>query len=257
MSAPGGLRQRLAAGEAVLGVFIRTPAHEVGEVLGHAAMDFAIVDAEHAPFDMAALDRVVVGAASGGLPCLVRPPDLTPAFISQAMDLGAAGVLAPHVTSAELAARVAAAARYGPGKRGFSPSTRAGRFGTEAWDAYRTRADAAACVWCQIEDAEALPRLDEIAAADGVDCLFLGRADLALSMGGLGPDDPKMTEAIMAVAAAAKRHGKALGVFVGDAAEIPRFRDLGAGVIVCGADQGWLMAHGRAVRAVFSSAAKK
>lgn len=248
------LRQRVAAGEAVLGVFIRTPAHEVGEVMGHAGMDFAIIDAEHAPFDMAGLDRVVLGAASAGLPCLVRPPDLTPAFISQSMDLGAAGVLAPHVTSAELAERVAAAARYGHGKRGFSPSTRAGRFGTEAWEAYRTRADADANVWVQIEDAEALGRLDEIAAADGVDCLFLGRADLALSMGGLAADDPKMTEAIAAVAAAARRHDRALGVFVGDTSETPRFRELGARVIVCGADQSWLMAHGRALRAAFTAA---
>src|SRR5580698_290330 len=102
----GSLRERVKGGEAVLGVFVRTPAHEVGEVLGHAGLDFAIVDAEHAPFDITALDRVVLGAAAGGLACLVRPPDLTPAFISQSMDLGAAGVLAPHVVDGASAARV-------------------------------------------------------------------------------------------------------------------------------------------------------
>lgn len=248
------LRTRVARGEVVLGAFVRTPAHEVGEVLGHAGLDFAIIDAEHAPFDIAAVDRVVLGAAAGGLACLVRSPDLTPAFISQSMDLGAAGVLAPHVVDAASAERVVAAARYGPGKRGFSPSTRAGRFGTQTWDAYRARADAEISVWCQIEDAEALDCLDDIAGMDGVDCLFLGRADLALSLGGVAPDDPKMTTAIAAVADAAKRHRRALGVFVGDAAEIAPFIELGATVIVCGSDQGWLMAQGRATRATLSAA---
>jgi 2-keto-3-deoxy-L-rhamnonate aldolase RhmA len=253
----GNLRERVTGGETVLGVFVRTPAHEVGEVLGHAGLDFAIVDAEHAPFDVTALDRVVLGAAAGGLPCLVRPPDLTPAFISRSMDLGAAGVLAPHVIDGASAARVVAAARYGPGKRGFSPSTRAGRFGTEAWGAYRARADAEISVWCQIEDAEALDRLDEIAATDGVDCLFLGRADLALSLGVEGSGHPRMVEAIAAVADAARRHGRALGVFMGDTSEMAAFLELGARVLVVGSDQGWLMSQGRSIREALDGAAKR
>ena len=242
------LAGRVRAGEVVLGAFIKTPAHQVAEVMGRSGLDFAVIDAEHAAFSAGDLDRVTLGAASAGLPCLVRPPDRSASFINQCLDLGATGILAPHVADAAAARAVIAAAKYHAGQRGFSPSTRAGGFGTTA--GYRAVADAASTLWCQIEDAAALRELDAIAALDGVDCLFLGRVDLALSLGVERQDDPKMVEAIAAVAEAARRHGRALGVYVGDAGEIAAFRELGARVIICGSDQSWLLAQGRAMRAV-------
>jgi 2-keto-3-deoxy-L-rhamnonate aldolase RhmA len=241
------LAERVRAGEVVLGAFIKTPAHQVAEVMGRAGLDFAVIDAEHAAFSAGDLDRVTLGAASAGMPCLVRPPDLSASFINQCLDLGAAGILAPHVADAADARTVVAAAKYQAGQRGFSPSTRAGGFGTLA--GYRAQADTRSTLWCQIEDAAALGQLDAIATVDGVDCLFLGRVDLALSLGVERQDDPKMREAITAVADAARRHGRALGVYVGDASEIAVFRDLGASVIICGSDQSWLLAQGRAIRA--------
>ena len=241
------LAERVRARELVLGAFIKTPAHQVAEVMGHCGLDFAVIDAEHAPFSAGDLDRVVLGAASGGLSCLVRPPDLSPSTINQCLDLGAAGILAPHVADAASAVGVVAAAKFGSGERGFSPSTRAGRFGTLA--GYRVRADAQSTLWCQIEDAAALDHLDAIAMVEGVDCLFLGRVDLALSLGLERQDDPRMRAAISAVADAARRHGRALGVYVGEPAEIAAFRELGATVIICGSDQSWLLAQGRTARA--------
>jgi 2-keto-3-deoxy-L-rhamnonate aldolase RhmA len=238
------LAKRVRAGEVVLGAFIKTPAHQVAEVMGRAGMDFAVIDAEHAAFSAGDLDRVILGALSAGLPCLVRPPDGSASFINQCLDLGAAGILAPHVADAAAAGELVAAAKYGPGRRGFSPSTRAGGFGAAA--GYRSQADVASTLWCQIEDAAALSCLDAIASMEGVDCLFLGRVDLALSLGVERQDDPKMRAAIAAVAEAAKRHGRALGVYVGDPGEIAAFRQLGASVIICGSDQSWLIAQGRA-----------
>lgn len=240
------LAERVRAGEVVLGAFIKTPAHQVAEVMGRAGLDFAVIDAEHAAFSAGDLDRVILGAASANLACLVRPPDLSASFINRCLDLGATGILAPHVADAVAAREVVAAAKYQAGQRGFSPSTRAGRFGTSP--GYRAQADVLSTLWCQIEDAAALRELDAIATVDGVDCLFLGRVDLALSLGVERQDDPKMREAIAAVADAARRHGRALGVYVGDPSEIAVFRNLGASVIICGSDQSWLMAQGRAIR---------
>jgi 2-keto-3-deoxy-L-rhamnonate aldolase RhmA len=244
------LARRVRAGERVLGAFIKTPHHQVGEVMGHCGLDFAVIDAEHAPFGPGEVDKVMLGAISAGLPCLVRPPDLAAGFIGQCLDLGAAGILAPHVADAAAARALAAAAKFGGGERGFSPSTRTGGYGGRADS--RAVADEASTLWCQIEDAAALARLDDIAAAPGVDCLFLGRVDLALSLGVERPDDPKMVEAIGAVAQAARRAGRALGVYVGDPGEIAAFCELGASVIVCGSDQSWLKAQGRAARAALT-----
>jgi 2-keto-3-deoxy-L-rhamnonate aldolase RhmA len=245
------LRERIRSGETMLGTFVKSPSHHVSEVLGHAGLDFAIIDAEHAPFGIGDVDRVVLGARSANLPCLVRPPDHSVSFINQCLDLGAAGIMAPHVTDSERASGLAAAMKYAGGQRGFSPSTRAGGFGSMAAVTYRARADAETSLWCQIEDAVALPHLDAIARVEGVDCFFLGRADLALSLGVERNDDSKMKSAIAAIADAAKRNAIAFGLYIGDTSEIPAFLPLGATVFVCGSDQSYLLAQGRANRAAF------
>ena len=247
-------RARVRAGEVVLGAFIKTAHHAVGEVMGRAGLDFAIIDAEHSPFDLEGIDGVVLGSRAAGLPCLVRPAGHWLPFIGQCLDLGAAGVLAPHVTNGATAAALVGAAKYASGGRGFSPATRAGDYGTVEFAPYRARADAESSLWCQIEDAAALDNLDEIAAVEGVDCLFLGRADLALSLGVDGSDHPAMRAAIAATAEAARRHGRALGAYLGDTGEIGPFLELGATVLVVGADQSWLMSHGRAIRQALSEA---
>ncbi|MBS0278915.1 MAG: aldolase [Proteobacteria bacterium] len=243
------LRERIRNGETVLGAFIKSASHHVSEVLGHAGLDFAIVDAEHAPFGIGDIDRVMLGARSANLSCFVRPPDHAPAFINRCLDLGAAGIVAPHVTDAECARRLIAAMKYAEGQRGFSPSTRAGGYGALAASAYRAKADAETSLWCQIEDAFALAHLDAIAKVEGVDCFFLGRADLALSLGVERNDDPKMKSAIAAIADAARRNNIAFGLYIGEASEIPAFLPLGASVFVCGSDQSYLLAQGRANRA--------
>ncbi len=244
----------MRGGEAVVGAFIKTPSHQVAEVLGRAGLDFAVIDAEHAPFDMTAIDRVVLGGHGAGLPCLVRPPDLGLSFIGQCLDLGAGGILAPHVDSAERARGVVSAAKYAEGGRGFSPSTRAAGYGAAPAGAYQAQADRESSLWCQIEDAAALSRLDDIAAVEDVDCLFLGRADLALSLGVDSHGDPKVRAAVLATIGAARRHHRAVGIYVGDPAEIPELLALGITVFVCGSDQSYLMAEGRRVREALSRA---
>jgi 2-keto-3-deoxy-L-rhamnonate aldolase RhmA len=239
----------------VLGAFIKSASHQIAEVLGHCSLDFAVVDAEHAPFDAADIDRIVLAAQSNDLPCLVRTPDHSASFINRCLDLGAAGIMAPHVIDAAAAERVIAAAKYSSSERGFSPSGRAGAFATTPAATYRAEADWQSSIWCQIEDASALDHLDAIAANPNVDCLFVGRADLGLSLGIDSPDDPKMQAALDAIAAAAKRHGCAFGIFMSDPAEMPKFLAMGATVIICGSDQSWLIAQGRAIRHALSHAA--
>lgn len=245
---PEGFRQRVRSGRLLLGVFIKTASHQVVELVARGGLDFAIVDAEHAPFDALTLDRMALAGRATGLPLLVRPPAVDAVFVGQALDMGLSGVVAPHVDSAEAAEALAAAAKYARGQRGFSPSTRAAGYGAPDARAYREAADAESGVWCQIEDAAALPRLDAIAAAQDVDCLFIGRADLAQSLGVDSQSDPKVVEAVRAIAEAGRRHGRTVGIFIGSPAEIPAFRELGMSVFVCGSDQSWLVGEGRRIR---------
>ncbi len=241
-------RQRVRSGAVLAGTFIKTASHQVPELLGAAGLDFAIIDWEHAPFDLTTLDRMALAGRAAGLPCLVRVPELAPAPIGQVLDLGAAGVVVPHVASSAAADRALAAAKYHRGERGFSPSTRAGGYGTVDAVAYRETADGANSVWCQIEDAAALSNLDAIAAVEEVDCLFIGRADLALSLGVDSQRHLKIVEAVKSTAEAGRRYQRTIGIHVGDTAEIPDLLALGITVFVCGTDQGYLLAEARRVR---------
>lgn len=247
-------RQTVRDGSVLIGTFIKTAAHQVPETIAASGLDFAIIDAEHAPFDSVTLDRMVMAGRGAGLPCLVRVPELAPAPIGQVLDLGAAGVVVPHVVTEQAAIRALAAAKYSGGQRGFSPSTRAGGYGTVDAGAYRIMADATSSVWCQIEDESALSNLDAIAAVDQVDCLFIGRADLALSLGVDSPRDPKVAAAVKATAEAGRRHGRTVGIFIGDTGEIPALLALGITVFVCGSDQSFMLGEGRRVRGALLAA---
>jgi 2-keto-3-deoxy-L-rhamnonate aldolase RhmA len=241
-------RQAVRSSAVLLGSFIKTASHQIPEILGAAGLDFAIVDAEHAPFDLPLLDRMIPAGRAAGLPMLVRVPDRSATPIGQVLDLGAAGVVVPHIASAEAAGGVLAAAKYACGERGFSPSSRAGGYGTMDARAYRDAADRNSSVWCQIEDQAALSRLDAIAAIDAVDCLFIGRADLALSMGLDSPHDPALRQAVAAIAEAGRRHRRTIGIFVSDTGEIPALMALGITVFVCGSDQSFLLSEARRIR---------
>jgi 2-keto-3-deoxy-L-rhamnonate aldolase RhmA len=232
----------------LIGTFIKTASHQVPEVIGASGLDFAVIDAEHAPFDLATLDRMALAGRAAGLPCLVRVPELAAVPIGQVLDLGAAGIVVPHVATVESARRAVAAAKYGAGQRGFSPSTRAGGYGTVDPSAYRAAADQDGSVWCQIEDAAALGELDAIAAVDGVDCLFIGRADLAASLGVESQRDPQVLDAVRATAAAGRSQARTIGIFIADTAEIPDLLGLGITVFVCGSDQSFMLAQGRRIR---------
>ena len=230
------LKARIAAKELVLGVFVKTPAPQLIEILGHAGLDFAVPDQEHAPIDLGQLDLMVMAARSVGLPLVPRSWGHDPARISPLFDMGCTGVMVPHVADAEIAARVVDAVHFGRGKRGVSPSPRAGNYGKIGMAEFTARSDAQSVVFAQIEDASALSELDRIAAVDGVDVLFVGPADLSLSLGCKLPS-PELEAAILQVVAAARAAGKTAGLFVSDETQIADWHARGITVFVVGSDQ--------------------
>ena len=244
MNAP--LRARIAAGQKVVGTFLKTPAHQTAEILGFAGLDFAVADMEHGPIGTTDLDRMALGARSVGLPLLIRSTEVKAAAIWPALDLGCIGVMAPHVKCHADAELLAHAVKYDRGSRGFSPSGRAGRYGTVAAAEYRQRIDEETIIMAQIEDRGALDRLDEIAATPEIDVLFVGPADLSLSLG-CEMKSAELDAAILQVIEAASRADKASGLFVSDAAQMALWEDRGVSVFVVGSDQSLLLASARAL----------
>jgi len=243
------LRDSAQSGEPVLGMFVKTTSPQIIELLACTTLDFIVLDAEHAPFGRESLSQCLAIAHLARLPALVRIPDHGAALINACLDDGAAGILVPHVRSPADVDRIADAARYSHGRRGFSPSTRAGGYGTVASAPLRAAIDAGTSIWCQIEDAEALTSLDAIAARDAVDCLFIGPADLSLSLGIEGPEDVRLEPVINDIIESGARHRRAIGLFVSRPEQIEPAVARGISVIVCGSDQSVLLNGVRALEA--------
>jgi 2-keto-3-deoxy-L-rhamnonate aldolase RhmA len=199
-----------------------------------------VADQEHAPIDLGALDLVAMAGRSVGLPVLIRAACDDPPAIWPALDLGAVGAMVPHVRSGPQAEGIVDAIKYGRGKRGFSPSGRAGNYGTIPAADYRAQSDERSVIFAQVEDAEALDRLEAIAAVPDIDVLFVGPADLSLSLG-CAIDAPELDAAIHRVIAAARDAGKASGLFVVAADQVARWAARGITVFVCSSDQGLLL----------------
>ena len=229
---------KLAASSAVtpqFGTFIKTASPHIVEILGTTSLHFGVVDAEHAPFDRATLDLLLLAGRAATFPLLVRIPDHAAATILSALDLGAAGLLVPHVDCARQAADVVARAKFHPGLRGFSSSPRAAGYGTLGMKA-AIRAGDDVLIVAQIESAEAVDAVEEILAVDGINGVFVGRADLALSLGhdNTGHDDvQRATQRILQAAVSA---GKIAGMAVAGRKEADAFAAQGANWFVVGSD---------------------
>lgn len=244
-------RERLRRHELQIGTFIKTPAPVVSEVLARSGLDLLVLDAEHAPFDRSALDACLAITQALGMPTLVRVPSPDPAQILNALDCGAAGVMVPHVSSVAAATAAVAASHHGPGGRGYSGSTRAAGFAGRGIAEQLHRAAGSTTVVLQIEDAEALDVIDDIARVPGGDALFIGRIDLTVSLGCTDPADPRVVAAVHKVCAAGRAAGVAVGMFVSNPAEAKQWVAAGASLFVLGSDHGFLLAGAKQLKEAF------
>lgn len=248
-------RQKVRAGRECIGAFIKTPSHHIVELLHLTGLDFAIVDAEHAPFNIETLDRMALAARGLGFPLLLRPHAMEPALIGQCLDMGFTGIVQPHVASRSDAEALLQNTRFKGGQRGFSPSTRAGDYGGMGFERYLEAADQAVTNFVQIEDTEGVAAIGQIAEVADIDCLFVGRADLAVSLGLPNAQHAGVADATAKIAGAGKAKGRTLGIFTADVQEIPALKALGFSVFVCGTDQSWLLSEGRRIVRAAKSAA--
>lgn len=239
-------RDRLRRGELLAGTWIKIPHPHVVEVLADGPLDCLVLDAEHAPFDRASLDLGLMAARGKPAAILVRPPSAAPPDILSALDCGAAGILAPHIRDAEGAAALVAACRYGPGGRGYAGSSRAAGYGTVPMALHRTSSEGVAVI-AQIEDSDALDRIDSIARTPGLDALFIGRADLTVSLDAESPDSPEVEAAVAHIVAAGRAAGVATGMFLPRIADVPRWRAAGATLFLLESDHQFLRAGAAAL----------
>lgn len=235
----------LAGGRKTVATFVKTDSPQVVEILGLCGLDFVVLDAEHAPFDRGAMDRMLFTARAVGLPMLVRVPDHRDATILSVLDMAAAGVVVPHVDTVEDARNVVAAARFVGGRRGISLSARFGGYGTKPRAQAIAEADQSLVI-CQIESGAAVEAVEAITAVPGVGGLLIGRADLALSLGLDSPRAPAVMSPVERIIAAARPRALPVVVACANESEMAEFSTLGADAFIVGSDQSLL--RGAAMR---------
>lgn len=250
---PGRFRARLEGHERLLGTFLKTATGHATEILAGAGFDFVVVDAEHAPFSRGDIDNLMLAARAAGIASVVRVPDESQ--ILNALDCGAAGVLVPHVASADTLRAIVSECRYQGGTRGFSNSPRAGEYGARGFADHIARADSSVSVVAMIEDPEAIDRLDEIFSVEGLTAGFIGRGDLSARLGAPNVKDPMITAIVEKIGAAAKRHRIPLIAHVGagDDPDVAALGKHGVNAFLVSSDQGMLRQAALAARKAFDA----
>jgi 2-dehydro-3-deoxyglucarate aldolase len=249
MPAPTNLlKQKLLRREFTTGCWVTLANAGVAEALAHCGFDWLLIDAEHGPNDIqnvfAQLQAIDAARANGATAkAIVRVSSNNEELVKRVMDCGAQTVMFPSIETAEEAAHAVASTRYpqdsNGGMRGVYGNVRAGNYGLD--QTYMETANAQACVIIQIESAKGFANAEAIAATEGVDCIFIGPADFAASLGHLGnTTHAEVQTAIDYITAVCLHHGKAIGNYARDTESAKRNRDMGMNLVALDADVVWM-----------------
>ncbi len=236
-------KKELREGKPKLGLFLNSCSPTVAEQLAHSGYDWLLVDTQHGPMGFETLSAMLAGIASGGAKSLVRVAGYHDrAGIQQTLDMGADGVLVPYINTADEARQSVSCARYPTvGTRSvYFPQRSMNKKGLLG---YAGAANENTIVALQVETADCIKNIDEIAAVPGVDILFLGQNDLCMSMGLYEKYEfphmytsPELQEATDKLRAAAKRNNVILGLVLFGTARVGEFLEKGFPFISVGND---------------------
>ena len=222
-----------------IGTWVKLPAVEVVEVLAAAGLDFVIIDLEHGAIDRQTASHMIGVAHGLGIRPFVRVAGRTPRDVQPVLDAGAAGIVVPRVDDPAIARQAVDAIRFPPlGRRGASPSGRAGRWGQASLSDYLAAASHVVVV-VQVESWPALNLIGSIAAVPGVDAVFIGEVDLATSRS-VPVDDPELRQVVDQAEAVCREGGHVLGGVAADGADAARRFARGYHLLAIGTDINFL-----------------
>lgn len=209
------LIERLKSKKAIIGMQCFTGNAAMVEIMGFSGFDWVSIDMEHTSTSFADVENLTRAAEVSGMIPLVRVAENEPLLIMKALDSGAAGVIVPHIQTADDLKKALASARFAPeGERGKCGQVRGSRYGADGvpWSQFWKKANDNVIVLPLIEEKEGVEKLDEILKVDGVDLFWLGIGDLAQSYG--VPGAPLNKEPLLSVAKEVIAKTKAAGKFM-------------------------------------------
>src|SRR3989440_2565254 len=244
-NAAGGVdfKNELRAGHPKLGLFLNSHSPTIAEQLAHSGYDWLLVDTQHGPMGNERLSAMLAGIANGGDKSLVRVEGYHDrGGIQQSLDMGADGLLVPYINTAAEARQAVSCTKYPTtGTRSvYFPQRSMNKDGLLG---YAGNWNKNGIVALQVEPADCIKNIDEIAAVPGVDILFLGQNDLCMSMGLYEKYEfphmytsPELNAATQSLVNAAKKNNIILGLFLFGTARVGEFLDKGFTFISIGND---------------------
>jgi 4-hydroxy-2-oxoheptanedioate aldolase len=251
------IRAKWAAEEAVYGPFVQLPAPGEVEIFALAGYDFVIVDLEHGLINLETAESMMRAAHARGAVPFARVLANRPELVGQALNIGAAGILAPHVDTPEEAEQLVRAARFAPrGSRGLCPFVRSADYSAAKGPAYYEEASAAVICGALLEGREAYERIDEFLAVDGLDLLMIAPYDLSQSLGVPGEiDHPSVIDRVEEICARTAGTGKVVGMFAEEPEKSGAWVRLGVRYIGADVDSQIILRAGRERVAAYRAAA--
>lgn len=231
------LKKRLKKGDTLIGSWLNLGSALTAEMVGSAGFDWLLIDLEHGSGTEKDVRHQLQALGGSSAASIVRVESFERQRIHRVLDFGAEGIMCPRINNAREANKVARGLRYPPeGSRGVARMVRATDFG-QNFSAYYQGSKENIVGIVQIETAEVLDHLAEIAELDGIDVLFIGPSDLSMQLGIYGEfDHPLFTDALQKTIDAAKRAGKATGILMSDPDDFITYREMGIQMIACGSD---------------------
>jgi 4-hydroxy-2-oxoheptanedioate aldolase len=244
-------KRAIRDGKLQIGLWSQLASPVGAEVIADAGFDFVVIDAEHAPNDVLSVLPQLQIVDRSSTNAVVRMPWNDMVLTKRFLDIGAQTLLMPFIQNAEEAERAVSYTRFPPrGVRGVATMHRANRYGRIA--DYLHAADAEICLLAQVETKSALDRLEEIAAVEHLDGIFIGPSDLAGSMGHIGdPAHQEVQEAIMGVPERMRRIGKPAGILTPVEEQARRYIEAGYVYVAVGSDLGLLAGQTAALAAKY------
>jgi len=233
------VKQKIAQGALCLGAWMVVDHPAIATSMGSASFDYLVFDLEHGHYDYSTLLSCLNALGRSDTSPMVRIPSNDVATIKQILELGPEGLVVPMVCTAEEAERAVAASKYPPqGIRGIGGG-RASGYGRD-FDDYIEHANENVCIVVQIEHPRAVENIDAITQVEGVDCVFIGPADLSAGLGiTMQMDHPELLDAIDRVLESGQKHGKCVGLWCRNEEHAAAMAERGFRFLAWGCDTMW------------------
>jgi staphyloferrin B biosynthesis citrate synthase len=177
------LKTRWSRGDLLFGIFSRLDSDEAHEAFGLTSIDLVIIDVEHGNFDRDRLKRCLSTAQNGGVDVLVRLPDLDPKAVQHAVNIGADGIVIPHVDNPVRLKQLADFAKGAAIERAFAGAGRASRQRTVDWPSFRRDLSQRLMFVAQIDEPSGLGVVQDVVRIASVDAVFIGSIGFSLAKG--------------------------------------------------------------------------